>query len=49
MMQELMQKVLGEVASEEEKKTFGELWQERVKKILIDFKDDEEVCKVVKV
>jgi len=49
LMQELMQKVLGGVASEEEKISFGKLWQERVKKILIDFKDDEEVCKVVEV
>jgi formylmethanofuran dehydrogenase subunit E len=49
LMQELMQKVLGGVASEGEKKAFGELWQERVKKILIDFKDDEEVCKIVRV
>jgi len=48
-MQELMQKVLGGMASDEEKKEFGELWQERVKKILIDFKDDEEVCRVVEV
>ena len=46
-MQELMQKVLGGMASDEEKTEFGELWQERVRKILIDYKDDEDVCKVV--
>jgi len=48
-MQPLMQKVMGGMASAEEKKEFGKLWQERVKKILIDFKDDEEVCKVVEI
>ncbi len=47
LMQELMQKVLGGVATDGEKESFGKLWQERVKKILIDFKDDEKVCKVV--
>ncbi|BBG65268.1 hypothetical protein NNO_0565 [Hydrogenimonas sp.] len=31
----LMQKVLGGVATEEEKRRFGELWQERVKRILL--------------
>ncbi len=45
-MQELMPKVVGGKASSEEKKLFGELWQERVRKILIDFKDDERVCRV---
>ena len=45
-MQELMPKVISEMANNEEKKLFGELWQERVKQILIDFKDNEQVCKV---
>ena len=45
-MQELMPKVISKVASSEEKKLFGELWQERVRKILIDFRDDERVCEV---
>ena len=49
LMNELMQKVLGGVATENEKQSFGKLWQERVKKILCDFKDDEEVCRVVEV
>ena len=48
-MQELMPKVIGGKASSEEKKLFGELWQERVRKILIDFKDDERVCRVEEV
>ena len=48
-MQELMPKVISDTASSEEKKLFGELWQERVRKILIDFKDDERVCRVEEV
>ena len=48
-MQELMPKVISDRASSEEKKLFGELWQERVRKILIDFKDDERVCRVEEV
>ena len=47
MMNTLMQKLMQGLASAEEKISFGKLWQERVKQILIDFKDDEEVCKVV--
>ena len=39
-MQMLMQKVMTNSASEDEAKRFGELWQERVKKILIDNKED---------
>ncbi len=34
-MQPLMQKVMSGTATQEEKKLFGELWQERVKKILL--------------
>jgi len=45
-MQELMSKVISDTANNDEKKLFGELWQERVKQILIDFKDNEQVCKV---
>jgi len=45
-MQELMPKVVGGMASSDEKKLFGELWQERVRKILIEFRDDERVCEV---
>ncbi len=46
-MQQLMPKVLGEIASDEEKQLFGELWQERVRKILIENCDNDQVCKVV--
>ncbi len=48
-MQPLMQKVLQAVATEEEKKEFGKLWQERVEKILCAHYDDEAVVKVVEV
>ncbi len=34
-MQELMQKVMQQTATEDERRDFGELWQERVKKILL--------------
>ncbi len=46
-MQTLMQKVMSNQASIEEAKEFGELWQDRVKRILIDNKDD--VIRVVEV
>ncbi len=39
-MQSLMQKAIQGIATEEEKELFGELWQEKVKKILIDHFDD---------
>lgn len=39
-MRELMQLILAGVAGAEEKKEFGRLWQERVKRILIDHIDD---------
>ena len=45
-MQELMPKVVGGLATDEEKKLFGELWQERVRKILIDNCDNDTVCRV---
>ena len=45
-MQELMPKVISDMANDKEKRLFRELWQERVKQILIDFKDNEQVCKV---
>ena len=47
-MQELMPKVVSGGASEEESKLFGVLWQERVRKILLEYNSDERVCKVVK-
>lgn len=44
--QNLMQKMLQGLANRDEKKEFGELWQERVKKILIDNFDNEDVIRV---
>ncbi len=45
--QPLMQKMMQGMASDEEKREFGMMWQERVKKILIDNQDDESLisCK----
>jgi len=43
---ELMPKVLSGNASLNEKKEFGELWQARVKKILIDELENEELIRV---
>ncbi|WP_456449435.1 FmdE family protein [Hydrogenimonas sp.] len=40
-MQPLMQKVMQGVATPEEKRKFGELWQERVKKILLEVPAEE--------
>ncbi len=48
-MQPLMQKVMQGVASEDEKKRFGELWQERVEQILCNTKNYPELVKVVEV
>lgn len=42
-MNPLMQKIMAGVASSEEKKEFGSLWQKRVKEILIDHFDDPNV------
>ena len=47
--QMLMQKMMQGQASDEEKKEFGKLWQQRVEKILIDNFDNEDVIKVVSV
>jgi hypothetical protein len=47
-MQELMSLVMTQNASKEQIKEFGELWQERVKRILIDNFDNQEMIKVVK-
>jgi len=46
-MQELMPKVVSGSATDEEKQLFGELWQERVRKILIENGENDQVCKVV--
>lgn len=45
-MQSLMPKVLAGKANEEELKRFGELWQERVKRILVDNADNPEMIRV---
>ncbi len=42
-MRELMQKAMMGVANEEERDRFGLLWQDRVKRILIDHADDAEI------
>lgn len=42
-MKELMQKAVMGVASIEERREFGRLWQERVKRILLDHADDAEL------
>ncbi|OYT11083.1 MAG: hypothetical protein B6I18_05755 [Bacteroidetes bacterium 4572_112] len=47
MMQPLMQKIMSGMASKEEKVEFGNMWQARVKAIIIDNCDNEAVIKVV--
>ena len=47
MMQPLMQKTIGGMASEEEKAEFGKLWQARVKAIIIDNCDNENMLRVI--
>ncbi len=42
-MGELMQKMMMNMANEEEQKSFKEMWQDRVKKILVDNFDNEQV------
>lgn len=44
--QALMQKIMMKMASAEEKKEFGMLWQQRVEKILCDFRDDPRLVTV---
>lgn len=46
-MQRLMPIVLSGAAGEEQTREFGLLWQERVKKILLEFTDDERVVRIV--
>lgn len=48
-LQELMPKVFAGSASQEEIKEFGELWQERVKQILIDNCYNDEMIQIKKV
>jgi hypothetical protein len=45
-MQRLMTIVLSGSAGADDAKTFGQLWQERVRKILIDFRDDERLVRL---
>jgi len=47
-MQPLMQKVMQGIATTQEAADFGQLWQERVEKILCEHNMDERVVKVVK-
>ncbi|HUX64207.1 hypothetical protein [Sulfuricella sp.] len=46
-MKELMQKAMMGVANAEERDRFGVLWQDRVKRILIDHADNAELISVV--
>jgi len=43
MMQPLMQKIMARMASKEEKVEFGNMWQARVKAIIIDNCDNKNV------
>ncbi len=49
MMQPLMQKIMAKMASPLEKSEFGKMWQARVKLIIIDNCDNEDIIKVVEV
>ncbi|MHB8166676.1 MAG: hypothetical protein ACYDDT_07870, partial [Sulfuricella sp.] len=46
-MKELMQKTMMGVANAEERSRFGLLWQDRVKRILIDHADDAEMISAI--
>ncbi len=46
-MQPLLQKIMHKTATDEERKEFGSLWQERVEKILINYRDYPELIEVV--
>jgi len=45
----LMQKIMQDLASDEEKRRFGELWQERVEKILTHREYRDTIIKILKV
>jgi hypothetical protein len=47
MMQPLMQKIIARMANQEEKTEFGNLWQARVKAIIVDNCNNDEVIRVV--
>lgn len=42
-MRELMSRAMGPNASDEDRKAFGEVWQERVRRLLLEFADDDSV------
>ncbi len=46
-MKELMQKAMMGVANEEERSRFGLLWQDRVKRILVDHADNDELISTI--
>jgi hypothetical protein len=46
-MKELMQKTMMGVANAEERSRFGRLWQDRVRRILIDHADDAEIVSAI--
>lgn len=48
-MQKLMQKVMSETAEPEDIQAFGIFWQERVERILIENRDNEQMLRVVMV
>jgi hypothetical protein len=45
-MQPLMQKVMTAAATDDERRKFGELWQERVEKILIEHAKDARLIRI---
>ena len=46
LLNALKSKVMGNIASDEEAREFGRLWQERVRKILIDYGEMSEIISV---
>jgi len=48
MMQSLMGKSLKNIASKEEKKTFGMLWQKRVETILLETNNHKQIITIIK-
>ena len=45
-MTPLMKKVISESASKEEEKELGRLWQERIRKIMVDYGEMSELIEV---
>lgn len=46
-LNQLLQRCISSVATEEENLRFGELWQDRVRRLILDYGKDPEVFKVV--